>query len=112
MKRDELNFALEQNSYLKGGTKEACLKVRQFIQNSIYVGNRVYSTTSCVSADEFIRAVEVLMAHSYQQEDTVPDRWHCDEDCQKASCLICPGEFNLYAKTTKLCPFFIDEANK
>ena len=30
MVRKELDFVLKQNQYLKGGTKEACVKVKYF----------------------------------------------------------------------------------
>ena len=34
MKRKELDFVLQQNHYLEGGTKEACVKVRDFLSHA------------------------------------------------------------------------------
>lgn len=34
MKQEELDFVLNQNQYLKGGTKEACVNVRDFLQHA------------------------------------------------------------------------------
>lgn len=31
MTKDELNFIIEDNQYLKGGTKEAALKVKDYV---------------------------------------------------------------------------------
>lgn len=37
MKREDLDFVLKQNDYLEGGTKEACVKVRDFLLLIIYI---------------------------------------------------------------------------
>lgn len=85
MERKELEFILEKNHYLEGGTKEACVKARDFIVNSINPGNQLQSPLSCVKADEFIEAVKVLMAFACRQEDTIPETWKCDIDCHMNS---------------------------
>lgn len=109
MERKELNFVLKQNHYLEGGTKEACVKVRDFLNHVTNPGNQIHSALSCVTADEFMEAVKILMAFAFQQDDTVPERWHCDNDCHMVSDFWCPGECNLSKTSDKICPFFMDE---
>lgn len=110
MKQEELEFVLKQNEYLKGGTKEACIKARDFLFNAKNPGNQLQSPNSCVSANEFTKAVEVLMAFAFQQEDQIPERWHCDSDCQCVSYLLCFGECNISNEAEGLCPYFRDES--
>lgn len=109
MERKELDFVLAHNHYLEGGTKEACVKVRAFLNHATNPGNQIHSTLSCVTADEFMEAVETLMAFAYCQEDSVPERWKCDSDCRKTSLFLCPGECNISKTSDKMCPFFMDE---
>ena len=109
MERKELDSILAHNHYLKGGTKEACVKVRNFLNYATNPGNQIHSALSCVTADEFMEAVKTLMAFAYRQEDSVPERWKCDSDCRKTSSLLCPGECNISKTTDKMCPFFLDE---
>lgn len=110
MVRKELDSVLKQNQYLEGGTKEACVKVKDFLRHATTnPGNQIQSTLSCVTADEFIEAVRTLMSFSFQQEDTIPEKWRCDDDCKKTSNLLCPGECNISKTSEKECPFFMDE---
>ena len=73
MKREELEYILDSNHFLKGGTKEACVKAREFIENSMNPGNQLHAPLSCVKANEFVEAVKVLMAFAFKQEDTIPE---------------------------------------
>lgn len=73
MERKELDFILENNHYLKGGTKEACVKAREFIVNSINPGNQLHAPLSCVKANEFVEAVKTLISFAFSQEDTIPE---------------------------------------
>ena len=109
MKREELEYVLEHNNYLKGGTKEACVKAREFIKNSMNPGNQLHAPLSCVKADEFVEAVKTLMAFAFRQEDTIPETWKCDNDCHRSSYFLCPGECNINKNSDKMCPFFMDE---
>ena len=109
MERKELDSILAHNHYLKGGTKEACVKVRNFLNYATNPGNQIHSALSCVTADEFMEAVKTLMAFAYRQEDSVPERWKCDSACRKTSSLLCPGECNISKTADKMCPFFLDE---
>mgnify|MGYP005815677995 FL=1 len=112
MKIEDLNAILKQNNYQKGGTLEACVKVREFLQGSIPEAKTVHSLFSCVTAEEFLEAVKVLMAFASQNPDTVPKRWHCSSDCCKCSSSFCQGECSLDKDSDNLCPYFQDESNK
>lgn len=111
MKREELEFILKSNRYLEGGTKEACVKVRNFLEYAKNPGNQLHSPMSCVTADEFVEAVKILMAFAFRQEDTIPERWRCDNDCRKVNSLLCPGECNISKTADKTCSYFMDEGD-
>lgn len=102
MDRNEFDFVMKQNNYLKGGTKEACIKARDFLTN-------FNAGMSFVDVDEYKEAVKTLIAFAFRQEDTVPERWQCDNNCHRVSDLMCPGEFNIDNNLEKMCPFFMDE---
>ena len=111
MKRTALDFVLKQNQYLECGTKEACIKVRNFLQYAtITPGNQIHSELSCVTNEEFIEAVNTIMAFTFQQKDTIPERWKCDNDCRMVSYPLCPGECNISKTANQTCPFFTDES--
>ena len=74
MEREMLNFVLRDNHYIEGGTKEACIKVRDFLHYAQLSGNKIISANTCVSAEEFAEAVKTLMAAAFQQDDTIPER--------------------------------------
>lgn len=109
MERKELDFVLAHNHYLEGGTKEACVKVREFLNHATNPGNQIHSSLSCISADEFMESVKILMAFAFQQNDSIPETWYCDNDCRKVSDFLCPGEYSISKDSQKLCPFFMDE---
>lgn len=110
MKRNMLEFVLDSNSYVKGGTKEACVKIREFLKNaSTDEDEFVITHHSCVTSEEFVSAVKTLMAYAFQKEDEIPKMWHCDNDCCKVSNILCPGECNIDKDAKELCPYFIDE---
>ena len=108
MERKELNFVLEQNHYFEGGTKEACIKIREFLSHATNPGNQIHSALSCVTADEFMDAVETLMAFAYRQDDTIPEKWQCHNGCHMISNFMCPGKCNISKTASKICPFFMD----
>lgn len=112
MKRCELDFVLKQNSYLEGGTKEACVKAKEFLSNVTVKENVIRGAKfSAVSPEEFLDALDVLIAAAFEKEDTIPELYKCNGDCKKISNLICPGQYNLNEKSDKKCPFFMDEAD-
>lgn len=102
MDRNEFDFLMKHNNYLKGGTKEACIKARDFLCN-------FNSGESFVDVDEYKEVVKTLIAFAFRQEDTIPERWYCHSDCHNACDIMCVGEFNLDSKSNKRCPFFMDE---
>ena len=109
MERNELKSVLESNHYIQGGTKEACVKVVEFLRNVINPGNQLHAPLSCVIANEFVDAVKVLMAFAFRQEDTIPETWRCDNDCHMVASPLCPGECSINQESSKICPFFMDE---
>ena len=109
MERKDLEYILKNGQFQKGGTKEACVKAREFIRNSMNPGNQLHAPLSCVTADEFVEAVKTLMAFAYLQDDTIPEAWECDKDCKMTSDILCPGEFNIRKGSDKMCPYFMDE---
>ena len=109
MERKELDSIIKDFNFQKGGTKEACLKAREYLLHMINPGNQLHSPLSCVKADEFVEAVKVLMAFAFRQEDTIPETWKCDNDCHRTSYFVCPGECNINNNSDKMCPFFMDE---
>lgn len=123
MNRDELNYVLKNMAFKPGGTREACVKVKDFMVNFHKYNNENGQATlpvghaplvfpeSCVTLDEFIEAVNVLMASAALKKDEVPTRWNCDTDCRRVSSLFCFGQFNVTNNSTALCPFFSDEGN-
>lgn len=68
MERDELNFVIEHNKYLSGGTKEACIKIRDFTKKITYQEGSAFIKEKTV---EFIESVKILMAFSFGQKDTL-----------------------------------------
>ena len=109
MTRKSLKSLIEEKSYLKGGTKEACVKAKEFLRAAICEGNTVQARQFGVNSKEFCEAVKVLIAFAYEHADEVPRRWICDEDCKRISEDFCPGEFGIDKNSKNLCPFFIDD---
>lgn len=104
MTKEELNFILKYNNYIKGGTKEASLKVKDFVKKIQYV-----ESNSSIEFKEFLECIGTLLAFTFSSKDTIPERWYCDNDCRYNSCMICPGEFNTEEKSEKICPYYKQE---
>ena len=49
MEKNKLDFILKENNFLKGGTKEACIKAREFIRYSSIFEDGISSKLSCIS---------------------------------------------------------------
>lgn len=123
MNREELDFVLKNKAFMPGGTREACVKVKDFMMNFykyLYDSGEItlpkghaplVFPESSVTLEEFIEAVNVLMASVALKKDEVPMRWNCDSDCKHCCSLFCFGGFNVTSETAKLCPFFVDESN-
>lgn len=109
MDRKKLESLIKEKSYLKGGTKEACLKAKEFLRGAGCEENIIQSNQLAVNAKEFSEAVKVLIAFAAKHSDEVPNRWMCDEDCKRIFEDICLGEFGIDKNSKNMCPFFIDE---
>lgn len=109
MDKKELEFVISNNKYLEGGTKEACVKIRQVLRS---IDNcEIKINTDYVSAEEFINAIGILMASAFRKPDEIPETWYCENDCRMVSYLLCPGECNLKNGSLKRCPFYVDEVD-
>ena len=104
MTKDELNFIIEDNQYLKGGTKEASLKVKDYVKKIQYI-----ESNSSIEFKEFLEFLNTLLAFTFPATDTIPERWYCDNDCKCSGFLMCPGEFNTDENSHKLCPYYRQE---
>jgi hypothetical protein len=124
MERKMLDFAVSNMKCIEGGTKEACVYVREYLQNCMvpkYENKDISSVNSAVTSDEFIEAVRVLMGYAWEnrKDDNIPETFYCDKDCSYIDThYICPGEFQLAQKdevgkpfSKKLCPHFMDSSN-
>jgi hypothetical protein len=104
MTKDEIEFILKHNSYLKGGTKESAIKVKEFIKQIESI-----ESSSSIDYKEFLESINTLLAFSFSSMDTVPDKWHCENDCKYSGFLLCAGEFNTDDKSEKICPYYVPE---
>ena len=123
MTREELDYVVKKMAFKPGGTREACVKVKDFMINFYRYMHETGQITlppghaplvfqeSKVTLDEFIEAVNVLMASAAMKVDEVPVRWNCDSDCRHVCSLYCFGQFNLTQESVKMCPFFSDESD-
>lgn len=105
MQRNELERVIKENGFVSGGTKEACVKIRDFLFN-LKCDEKTISSFSCVENEDFIEAVKIVIAHTYPDEDTVPVRWGCDNACQLINQKFCPGECNISIESNLFCPYF------
>lgn len=113
MNRKELDTVLEQYRCKKGGTREASIKVRDFLRNTTLGRSNeqnLFAGRTSVTLREFIESVKILMAYASQHPDTVPNRWKCcGKECRIIELPMCPGELCISDEAEKECPFFIDE---
>ena len=110
MNKKMLERVISENKYIEGGTKEACVKVREFIIHAKANKQELCAAHSCINAQEFLDAVYVLLAHTFSNYDEIPESWHCDSDCRDISKPFCRGECNAKKGATALCPYFVDDS--
>lgn len=104
MTKEEIDFVLKDNSYLENGTKQACVKIQDFLKQI-----KSIESSSSIDNREFLDAINVLLAFSFREKDTIPERWYCECDCRHSGALLCPGEFSISKNAKKLCPFYKQE---
>ena len=104
MTKKEIDFILKDNSYIENGTKQACVKIQDYLKNI-----KTSESSSSIEFNEFIECVGILLAFTFSSKDTIPERWYCDNDCRYNGCMICPGEFNLEEDSKKICPYYKQE---
>lgn len=110
MTRKMLNEIISQNNYLEGGTKEACVKVREFLLHSRVTDSEVSAPHSSVNAKEFVESIQILLSAAFANDDEIPETWHCDPDCKFISAPFCRGECNTKKNAPTLCPYFTDDS--
>lgn len=107
MDRQQLGYAIEKYAQWVGGTRESCIKIKDFIENAQITENGIQKTdATCVTTEEFLEALRILMAYSYLKYDEIPTRWHCKTDCKEKSRDICLGTFNVKDGYAIECPFY------
>lgn len=110
MDRRELEKLIMEKGYKEGGTKEACIKIREVLNHKMNPGNQLHAPGSCVSIEEFVDAVSILVAAAMQQPDIVvtKDLYYCENDCTYRGRPLCPGEVSLGISKDglKLCPYY------
>lgn len=104
MTKDEIQFIVDYNNYLQGGTREAAIKIKDYLKQIKSIESK-----SSIEFNEFIQCIGTLLAFTFSSKDTIPERWYCDNDCRYNSCMICPGEFNTDEKSEKICPYYKQE---
>ena len=109
MDRNQLEKLIEQKHCLEGGTKQACIKAKNYLHNAMPIGNTIQAPGSCVRNDEFIEAAFILLAYVCDKEDVVPERWNCENDCAYSSSETCPGGCKIQKGFPKTCPFYTVE---
>lgn len=122
MKREYIDFTIKKLGCVPNGSKEACVKVREYLQNIRLDRDTISSNDfCCISNEEFIQSVKTLLAYTWQnrEQDIVPERWCCDNDCSNIDdCTFCLGEYQLALKdesgkylSKRLCPYFRNSGN-
>jgi hypothetical protein len=70
MNRKELEYTLNRNHYIQGGTKEACVKCRDFLHYVENTADQLGPLKLYTRVDKFVAAVKTLMAYAFRQKDT------------------------------------------
>ena len=111
MERRELEQIIKQEDCISGGTKEACIKIREVLCNKMNPGNQLHAPGSCISINEFVEAVEVLLAFADDKPDTKVSMYHCENDCIFVGKRFCPGKMmdGISNKGMKPCPGYTQD---
>ena len=108
MDRNQLFNFIKENNCLEGGTKEASVIVREYLQYAAPIGVIIQAPQASVRNDEFLKAVAVLLAYASDKEDVVPETWHCENDCVYTN-VPCKGECKIRKSSPKTCPYYVEE---
>ena len=104
MTKKEIEFIIKNNSYLEKGTKQACIKVRDYLKKI-----EVIESKSSIDLDEFCNCINTLLAACFQDKDKIPSKFYCENDCKYSGFLLCAGEFNIDQDSDKICPYYTPE---
>ena len=110
MNRRDFEKKMSEYGYQKGGTKEACLKAEEVLQNIVSSYIELIAPRSAVNMSEFVDAVNVLIAATKPKEDYVPTICRCENDCAYLYSQ-CPGrkEYVISEDSKTLCPYYCIE---
>lgn len=109
---DRYDFDIITSNLHKDGVKMACYVVKEYIRCE-----RSNNLDYCaVSKEKFDRALNVLLAFSYQNSDenTLARQYECESDCNRNNGLndFCPGKFQMGSGTSMtLCKHYFDSDN-
>lgn len=102
MEIKDFNKVKENIDYIPCGIKEACIIVNEYIKNcEIKKDYSLTSPKSAVSVNDFIEAVKVILAYTWENRDNdcIPSTIICDMDCYlRKIALFCPGECQVIDK--------------
>ena len=116
MEREFFEFVIKNMP--KNSVKRACYIVREYSRYSkIETDSILTCEEGCaVSLHEYLEAVKVLLAYSYENSDmlTEVEQFACESDCSHNNGCVgfCNGEFSIskksHDKTLKLCKYYSD----
>ncbi|MBR6613240.1 MAG: hypothetical protein IKK84_00550 [Clostridia bacterium] len=115
MERHELEALIREEKCIKGGTKEACIKIREVLNHQMNPGNQLHAPGSSVSIEEFLDAVEVLVGFALEHPDKKVYKYCCESDCAYAHNPNCKGRLIVGIKkrwgagTVNVCPYHVEE---
>ena len=106
----KINESINATNCIKGGSKEAAIKVRAVLKNiSMANENILLLGKSGVDAEEFLQAVRKLVVYAETSNDAKVELWYCEPDCVRTLNPNCPYRQRTFSKATEICPHYIEE---
>ena len=115
MERKELEQLIKHEKCIQGGTREACIKIREVMNHKMNPGNQLHAPGCSVTIEEFLDAVEILVSFAMEHEDKKVYKYCCEPDCVYAGNPYCKGRIIVgvknrwNAKNVKVCPYHVEE---
>lgn len=105
---DKTNESIKAAPCIKGGSKEAAIKVREVLKNIIMQNDSVLLLDKN-NAEDFLQAVRKLVVFAESRPDTYVPLFYCEEDCAILSCHKCLIKPSRFKEGTEICPMYIEE---
>ena len=105
----EVEKKIKERGAIKGGTKEACIIIEDVLYRSSSWGTILDLYTTGVSVDEFIGAIQVLIAFANKNTDTEIESVSCNSDCAYNCITQCPAQRKnllICKNAKKMCPYY------